>query len=77
MLKLKLCDTALDTVTVKGVPAPAGVAFAGLTVQVGGAPIPQLRATDFAYPFSAVMLPLYCADEITDVVSDGLLTVIE
>ena len=61
----------LEAVTVKGVPAFAGVALAGLMVQVGGAPAPQLRATVLEYPFSAVSMPLNCPEEFTDVVSDG------
>lgn len=63
----------LETVTVNGVPAFTGVAFAGLTVQVGGAPDPQLSATALAYPFNAVSVPLNCAEESTVAVSDGLL----
>ena len=62
----------LETVTAKDVPALVGVAVAGLTVQVGGAPGPQLKVTALLYPFSDVSVPSNCADEFTDAVSDGL-----
>ena len=58
MLKLYLCETLLETVTVNGVPAFVGVALAGLTVQVAGAPLPQLSAAVLTYPFKAARLPL-------------------
>jgi hypothetical protein len=62
----------LETLTANGVAALDGVALAGVTVQVGGAPVPQLSATRLAYPFRAVSVPLNCAEEFTDVVRDGL-----
>ena len=62
----------LETVTAKEVPALDGVAVAGLTVQVGGAPDPQLSVTALPYPLSEVSVPLNCVDEFTDAVSDGL-----
>ena len=62
----------LETVTAKDVPALDGAAIAGLTVQVGGVPGPQLSVTALPYPFSDVSVPLNCADEFTDAVSDGL-----
>jgi len=62
----------LETVTAKDVPALDGAAVAGLTVQVGGAPGPQLSVTALLYPFRAVSVPLNCADKFTDAVSDGL-----
>ena len=61
----------LETVTAKDVPPVDGTAVAGLTVQVGGAPGPQLRVTALLYPFSDVSVPLNCADEFTEAVSDG------
>jgi len=62
----------LETVTAKVVPVLVGAAVAGLTVQVGGASGPQLSVTALLYPFSDVSVPLNCADEFTDVVSEEL-----
>jgi hypothetical protein len=62
----------LETLTANGVDASDGVALAGVTVHVGGAPVPQLSATRLAYPFRAVSIPLNCAEEFTDTVRDGL-----
>jgi hypothetical protein len=62
----------LETVTAKDVPALDGAAVAGLTVQVGGDPGPQLSVTVLLYPLSEVIVPLNCADEFTDVVSEEL-----
>ncbi|PYV49196.1 MAG: hypothetical protein DMG92_11700 [Acidobacteria bacterium] len=62
----------LETVTAKEVPALDGVALVGFTVQVGGAPGPQLRATAFGYPFMAESVPLNWADKFTLATSDGL-----
>ena len=62
----------LETMTAKDVPALDGTAVAGLTVQVGGARAPQLSVTVLAYPLTAVSVPLNCADEFTDVVSEEL-----
>ena len=62
----------LETVTAKGIPALDGTALAGLTVHVGGVPGPQLRATTLLYPFSDVSVPLNCADESTDAVTEEL-----
>lgn len=64
-------ETSLETVTAKDVPALDGTAVAGLTVQVGGAMAPQLRVTALAYPLSAVSVPLNCAEEFTDAMTDG------
>lgn len=63
----------LETVTVNSVPAFEGVAVAGFTVQLGGAPVPQLRATELEYPFNAVRVPVNCTEELTLVVSGELL----
>jgi hypothetical protein len=63
----------LEALTIKGVPALEGVALEGLAVQLGGAPVPQLSATVPEYPFSATSVPLNCAEELTEVVSDGFL----
>lgn len=57
-LKLYACARLLCTVTVKGAPATVGVTEAGVTVHVGGAPVPQLRFTALAYPFSALRVPV-------------------
>src|SRR5262249_61587914 len=54
MLKLKACETLLETVTVKEAPAEGGTTLAGLTGQVGGAPLPQVRHTALIYPFAAI-----------------------
>ena len=43
-------------------PAAVGVTDAGATVQVGGAPAPQVRFTTLAYPFTALSVPLNVAD---------------
>ncbi len=45
ILKLYACDALLETVTLKGVPPAVEVGFAGLAMQFGGAPGPQLRVT--------------------------------
>ncbi len=52
------------------VPALDGVALVGLTVQVGGAPVPQLRTTMLEYPFVEASVPLNCAEEFTGALSD-------
>jgi hypothetical protein len=61
----------LETFTANGVDALDGVTLAGVTVHIGGAPVPQLSATRLAYPFRAVSIPLNCAEELTDAVRDG------
>jgi hypothetical protein len=63
---------ALDTVTVKAVPKLLGVTLAGFTMQLGGAPVPQLRFTGLPYPLIEVRVPLKTAGELTCVVSDEL-----
>jgi hypothetical protein len=63
---------ALATVTVNGAPALDGVTLAGLTTQLGGAPVPQPKFTELAYPFTDVSVPLKTAAEFTCVVSEGL-----
>ena len=72
-LKLKLydCATELLTVTVKGAPPLVGVSCAGLAMQFEGAPLPQVMATELAYPFTAVSVPLNTADEFTCAVKEG------
>jgi len=52
-------------VTVNGAPATVGVTELGETVQVGGAPLPQVRFTALAYPFRAVSVPFSVADVLT------------
>ncbi len=47
----------LLTDSVKGTPEPLGTIADGVTVQVGGAPLPQLRFTLLLYPFTAVTIP--------------------
>jgi hypothetical protein len=42
MLKLYVCDTLLETMTVKGMLAAVGVTLAGLATQLEGAAAPQL-----------------------------------
>ena len=39
------------------VPPGVGVSVLGEIAQVGGAPLPQLRLTEFAYPFRALKNP--------------------
>jgi hypothetical protein len=56
-LKEYACAVALLTATVKGTPALVGTTAEGLTMQVGGAPAPQLSATLLLYPFTAVTTP--------------------
>jgi hypothetical protein len=65
----------LFTVTVKGAPATVGVTEAGDTVHVGGAPVPQLRFTALAYPFSAVRVPVNVPEVLTVADSGELLMV--
>ena len=56
-LKEYVCATALLTVTVTGMPVLVGVKLLGLTVQDGGAPVPQLKFTLLLYPLTAVIVP--------------------
>ncbi len=72
MLKVYACETALETVTEKAVPELDGVALAGLTTQVEGAPAPHFRLTVLVYPLTAVTVPLKTADELTEEVNEGL-----
>jgi hypothetical protein len=46
ILKLYACETKLEAVTVNGAPALEGMMFDGATEHVGGAPAPQLTATE-------------------------------
>lgn len=64
-LKLYACARLLCTVTVKDAPAIVGVTEAGVTVHVGGAPVPQLRFTALAYPFRAVRVPVNVPEVFT------------
>lgn len=61
MLKLYVCAEPLFTVTVNAAPATVGVTEAGATVQVGGAPVPQVRFTALLYPFTAFSVPVNVA----------------
>jgi hypothetical protein len=58
---------------VKDAPATVGVTDVGATVQVGGAPVPQVRFTGLAYPFTAFNVPLKVADWFAVADSVGLL----
>ena len=60
-LKLYVCASELFVETVKDAPAAVGVTGVGATVQVGGAPAPQVRFTALAYPFTAFSVPLNVA----------------
>jgi hypothetical protein len=64
-------------VTVKGAPAIVGVTEVGEAVHVGGAPLPQLRFTALAYPFSAVSVPFNTADWPTVAEAGELLIAME
>jgi len=64
-------------VTVNGAPLAVGVTEAGDTVQVGGAPAPQLRFTGLAYEANAVSVPLSVADRFTIADAGELLMVSE
>jgi hypothetical protein len=54
-----------------------GVTEVGETVHVGGAPLPQLRFTVLAYPFSAVSVPFNVADWLTTADAGELVIAIE
>lgn len=64
----------LLTVTVNGIPELLGTGFAGVIVQLAGAPLPQLRATPLLYPFNEVMVPLKTMLVFTCAERVGLLT---
>lgn len=66
---------ALLTLTVNGTPEPVGTIAAGATLQLDGAPFPQLRATLLLYPFTAVTTPSKVAAAFTWAVKVGLDTV--
>jgi hypothetical protein len=69
-----VCADALLTVTVNGTPELLGTIFAGASVQLAGAPAPQLRATVLLYAFTAVIVPLKTAVAFTCAERLGLLT---
>ena len=56
-LKEYACAVPLLTATVNGTPALFGTMPGGVTVQVGGAPVPQLSATLLLYPFNPLITP--------------------
>ena len=60
------------TVTVNAVPPVLGVNVLGETVQVGGAPLPQLKLTELLYPFAVLSKPLKTVGVLTTPVRDGL-----
>jgi hypothetical protein len=72
MLKLYACETALETVTEKGIPEFDGVVPAGVTTQFAGAPAPHVRLMVLLYPFTAVSVPLKTADKFTEEVNEEL-----
>ena len=70
-LKVYDCATELLTVTVNDATPLVGVSCAGLAMQLEGAPLPQVMATELAYPFTAVSVPLKTADEFVCAVNEG------
>ena len=59
-----------------GAPGTVGVRELGDTVQVGGAPPPQLRFTRLLYPLTAFSVPLNVPDWLTFADNGVLLIVI-
>jgi hypothetical protein len=55
------CAVGLLTATVNETPVLSGTRADGFTVQVGGAPVPQLNATLLLYPFTPLITPSYVA----------------
>jgi hypothetical protein len=55
----------LCAVTVNEAPATVGVTEDGVIVHVGGAPVPQVRFTALAYPFTFVSVPVKVAGWFT------------
>jgi hypothetical protein len=55
----------LCVVTVNEAPATVGVTEDGAMAHVGGAPVPQVKFTALAYPFTAFSVPVKVAGWFT------------